>query len=183
VSGATAGDQVQAATVNLMDTWLVDKKPDEAVRWFAPSAFACDDLTEGAVAESARVGEGGRTRLLEAMRAVSSETGSATRLEDVAAAPEAGHPQLRAIRHERAGAFLLARVSDDVLRMYACSSDGKPKRVPRNEGQGSGTYTKQAYMTASRWAKAEGDSPAVLLLFWEKLGDEWRVVSYRLADD
>jgi hypothetical protein len=182
-SGANAGTQVQAAAVKLMDTWLVQKKPEDALRWFAPSSYACDDLTEGPVAPAARSGEAGRARLLKALKEISSEVGPASRLEDVAAAPESGHPHLRPIAHERAGAFLLNRVSDDIVRMYACPSDGKHKRIPRNEGQGPGTYTLGAYMTASRSAKAEGDSPAVLLLFWEKRGGEWRVVSYALADD
>jgi len=37
-------------------------------------------------------------------------------------------------------------------------------------------------MTAAAPATAEGDSPAVLLFFWQKRGGEWRIVSYALAD-
>jgi hypothetical protein len=180
-TGAADSEQVQAAATRLLETWLVHKNAAEAIRWFEPSAYACDDLTDGEVDPAARSGAAGRARLLSALQSVESQVGPATRLQDVVASPEAGHPQVRPIAHQQSGAFFLARVSDDIASMYACPADGKHKRVPRTEGQGIGTYALGAYMTAVRWAKVEGDTPGVLLFFWEKRNGEWRVVSYSLA--
>ena len=182
-AGSGPAAEVQASAVTLFETLLIRKKPEEALHWFAPSAFACDDLSEGPVDPTTRSGAPGQARLLTALEAISTETGPAARLEDVAAAPEAGHPQLRPIPHAHAGAFLLDRVSDDVVRMYMCPTDGTRKRVPKRDGEGKGTYKLGAYLTAVRSAKATGDDPAVLLLFWEKRGGVWRVVSYDVAYD
>jgi hypothetical protein len=174
-------EQIEKAATTMFDTWLVRQNPESALGWFAPSSYACDDLTDGEVDPAARSGEAGRARLLAALQAISAHTGSAAKLEDVLAAPEIGHHHVHPVAHERARAFLLNRVSDDVLRMYACPADGKHKRLSRGEGQGPGTFTLGGYMTATRLAKTEGDGPAVMLFFWEKRDGEWRIVSYALA--
>jgi len=49
----------------------VEKKPEEAIKWFAPSSYACDDLIEGDVSSTVPSGEARQSRLLEALQAIS----------------------------------------------------------------------------------------------------------------
>ncbi len=48
---------------------------------------------------------------------------------------------------------------------------------------GTPTHSLDAYLTAFQFVKAEGENPATVLLFWRKVGTDWRVVAYAVETD
>jgi hypothetical protein len=180
---ATSVEQIEAAAAHLLTVWLQEKNAEAAIESFSPAAYACDGFEETPVAPDARSGEKGRARLLAGLTAIAGEIGRGDRLESVIAAPEAGHAHLEPIPHARSGAFLLSRVSDDLHGMHKCSEVSEATRVQRTVAAGSPTYSQEYFMTAFQAAQVDGDNPARVLLFWEKSGDVWRVVSYEVATD
>ena len=181
--GAGSIEEMESASVRLLTVWLLDKNAQSAIELFAPEAYACEAFEEDqGVAPDARSGEKGRERLLKSLAAVANHMGGGDRLEAVIATPPASHAQMEPIHHTRAGAFLLAGVSDDLLKMHSCS--GAPAlKSDRAEGAGGGAQTIEAFMTAFQSARAGGDNPATMLLFWQRSAGKWRVVSYAVLTD
>ena len=180
---ATIDQQVETAAAHLLTVWLQQKNTQAAIESFAPAAYACDDFEEAAVTPDARSGEKGKARLLADLTTVAREIGTADRLDALISAPEAGHAHFEPIPHAHAGVFLLARVSDELFAMHKCSEVSGTTRVKRNADARSPTYSGEYFMTAFQATRAEGENPAKVLLFWEKSGETWKVVSYEVDTD
>lgn len=174
---AGSADQVQAAAVRLLDTWLKDKNAAAAIESFMPEAYACDAFDEGSVPDDARAGPLGRDRLVKALTAVAASMGKGERLEALIESPEAGHHQMEPVAHPRAGAFLLAHISDELLAMRTCGDE----RIALRQN-GAGTFSRDAFVTAFQSAQTDGEHAAAVLLFWTKSSGEWRVVSFAIDE-
>jgi hypothetical protein len=152
------GEEASRAAEQMMTTWLLRKKPNEALASFAPDAYTCDEAKS-------------RARLLDLLTTVSSTGGRGRTLGEIIEPPEAGHHAMEPVPHSNSGTFLLARVSDDLASNYACSRTGNR------------TGFREVYLTAFRSSAVRDESPVVVLLFWEKRNNRWQVISYDFADD
>lgn len=152
-----AVEESSRAAAQMLTAWLLRKKPNEAIGSFASDAHMCDAAK-------------GRTQLLTLLTDISSSAVRGGALEDVIAPPEAGHHDMQLTAHPNSRAFLLARVSSDLAANHAC-------------GRTASMAGRDIYLTAFRSAAVRDESPVVVLLFWEKRGGRWQVVSYDLADD
>jgi hypothetical protein len=182
-NAAQASDpQVQAAAVGLLTAWLMKKQPQQALGYFDPDAYACDAFASGDVPAAQRSGAQGRARLEQALAEVAKEAATAPTLEGIIRTPEAGHPGLKLVPHAHANAFFLARVSPDLAQMNSCTAKGPLAKASRKEMAAPSAGT-SSYMTAFQSAAAEGDNPAVVILYWQRRGGEWKVTSYSVVND
>jgi hypothetical protein len=168
--------QVSDEASKLLTSWLIKKQKADAAKFFLPEAAACDPFAETHATATKASAPGDTKTLVSFLDQVASHALPDERLEGVIAPVEAGHHELRLLAHGHAGAFLLAEISGDLLRMSACGVDPASSE-PRTPLSAPGKAT------LFRLVQAGGEEGAAITLYWKKSPDGWRVASYLVAVD
>jgi hypothetical protein len=168
--------QVSNEASKLLTSWLIRKQKIEAVKFFLPEAAACDPFAETHATATKATAPGDTKTLFSFLDQVASHALPDDRLEGVIAPVEAGHHELRPLAHDHAGAFLLAEIAGDLLRMSACGVDPASSE-PRTSVSAPGKAT------LFRLVQAGGEEGAAITLYWRKSPDGWRVASYLVTVD
>lgn len=158
----------------LLTSWFVDRNVEQAATYFLPSAFSCDQASDAAPAKSAA----NPSALKKFLAETSATALKKNRLEQMIAAPRAGHPGLKPGSHKLSRAFLIGTVSTELMNMHACST-GRPKPASRQ----TSADTTGGVLTAFRLISADKEEYPVISLYWKKVQGGWRVAAYDVEID
>lgn len=160
----------------LLTSWFVDRNVEQAATYFLPSASNCDPY---AVRGAAPAKPAADQSVLKKFLAEASATAlKKNRLEQIIAAPEAGHPGLKPNSHKLSRAFLIGSVSAELMNSHACTT-GRPKPASRQ----TSTAGTEDVLTAFRLIGGDKGENPVISLYWKKVQGGWRVASYDVAID
>ena len=161
------------AVHDLLNTWLVEKKPENVISYFAQQSFACAELETGDLDRGMAP-----FRLLIAMRQVNQRFGSVSQLGDVvtAVAPSIG-VRSKLIKHPYQGQFALYDVREDAAEQFNCINRLDATQVsPKVAASKSfGKY----YGAVFRIGKKDGSEKTTLATLWSRAPKgNWRLISY-----
>lgn len=177
--GANPGAaEVSGEAEKLLGLWLMKKQSEEAAKFFLPESYACDVFAEAGSA-AGEGGQGSVKRVLEFLNEVAGHALPDTNLNGVITAAEAGHPDLRPLAHSRAGAFLLAETSGELLRTGGCGLDLRAARRAAAKGGAEG----KGIATIFRLVRGAGEESGGITLNWKKSAQGWRITSYSVDVD
>lgn len=171
--------QLSTQAAKLLTTWLMQKQPAEAVKFFLPESFACNEFADSTDTGGKPSEPADSQNLMRFLDEAAKHAVPNPKLEGVVAAPEAGHHDLKPVAHSQEGAFLLAQVSGELLRMSPCGSSPKAAR----KRPVASALPRTGMATAFRLVQPDGDQNAVITLYWKKSQSDWRVSSYNTAID
>ena len=163
----------------LLSAWLMHRKPVEAANYFLPEAYACDAFAGSHDVTRKPKAPADKQKLLSFLKEAARHALPNVQLEGVIAPVEAGHDDLKPLVHERAGAFLLAEVSGELLQMSGCELDAGAARRPAAAAAATGI----GMATAFRLLHTQGEESAAITLYWKKSQGGWRVASYQVTAD
>jgi hypothetical protein len=166
---------VKAAT-DFYTTWLIDRNYRKALGYFAAASFACNNLFLLPGDSPVTSDEDGRARILGGLKNISEELGRPTKLNQIIEGLDLRNPEIRVVIQDQEDAFTLAELPDYEGEFYQCDyrlNGGVPK-----DSDGSPVY---GHYFGSGWKArmVEGDT-AVLYLFWNKMGDQWKIQAFHL---
>ena len=161
-----APERVEDAVQEFFTDWLIRRQYDQALDVLSPQAYACLDLDGNAGSEPLSTDQA-RAELRELMEYTSEELGTRASLTDVIVAVQPRDPSRTVLSHAFSREFTLTRVNDRDARQYRCGQSAAQTVQPDYHG----------VMFSFR-----REYGGTMSLLWNREGQRWRLVSYRLAD-
>jgi hypothetical protein len=156
--------RIESAVQEFLTDWLIRREYDQALEVLSPHAYACMDVDGNAGSEALSTDEA-RARLRELMEYSSSQLGPRQSLTDTIVALQPSNPS-RTLGHPFSHEFLLTPVDDQETRQFACGQNVTPSAQPE-------------YHEVLFTFRREGSG--TLGLLWDREGQRWRLLSYRLV--
>ena len=164
-----------AAAHGFLDSWLVRKDYDAALRYLSPKSYPCYDLVRGPDQPPVASPEEAARRLRDGIQHTGERLGRTRTLDDVLVAVPASHTAVRVMDHPYAAAFTLTSIPDAFTDAADClamaTGGGLPKEYPVQYGKGFG-------MTIQLRTKG-GEAP-VLRTLWTREQPGWRITAFDL---
>ena len=181
--GATANARAQAsmkpadAVHDLLNTWLVERKPENVISYFAQQSFACADLEAGEKLDRGMA----PFRLLMAMQQANQRFGNVSQLGDILTAVPPAHSGARTklVQHPYQGQFALYDVREDAAEQFSCVNrlDATQTSPKAAASKSFGKY----YGAVFRIGKKDGAEATTLATLWMRdAKNYWRLISYDL---
>lgn len=178
--GGTVSARAQAKTKpaeavhDLLTTWLVEKKPENVISYFAQQSFACAELETGDLDRGMAP-----FRLLMAMRQANQRFGNVSQLADIvtAVAPPNTGVRSKLIQHPYQGQFALYDVREDAAEQFNCVTrlDATSASAKAAASKSFGKY----YGAVFRIGKKDGPETTTLATLWSRAPKgNWTLVSY-----
>ena len=179
--GATANARAQAkmkpadAVHDLLNTWLVERKPENVISYFAQQSFACADLEAGEKLDRGMA----PFRLLMALQQANQRFGNVSQLADILTAVPPAHAGVRTklVQHPYQGQFALYDVREDAAEQFSCVNrlDATQTSPKAAASKSFGKY----YGAVFRIGKKDGAEATTLATLWmREAKDFWRLISY-----
>jgi hypothetical protein len=149
---------VKEATA-FLDTWLVERRYEDAAAYFAPRCNTCSDIQSAG-------------SVVAYLSSIASHVPRRTALGDLVTAIPFGHPHLQKVAHPGSSAFLLTAVSTALAPTLEC----RAVALDRRSVAGSPRFDGKAYRTDFAFKGTEGEAGAVSLL-WRIERGHWRIVA------
>ena len=175
-----AGDPTLIAANNaFLESWILEKDIDKALRFIAPTCLPCVnlELNPGESRLATREVQAARMRL--GLERSADHFGSIARLEDAISSVDAWVPEVRVITHAREDTYSLYGIPDWMGEDADCQKrvEGREATPLEARKQTFGKY----YVSAFHVNTIAGETVA-LLLGWTKTGDGWRIFSYQIEE-
>jgi hypothetical protein len=169
-----ARDTAAEAVHDLLNTWLVEKKPEQVLSYFAPDSFYCVDLEHGEKVDHGMA----KFKLLVAMQQANRLLGSPAQLADVSRAAGLGSATLRTklVKQPYDRQFALYDVREDAAEQFNCAN-----RVDRSRVSPKAAASKEFgkyYGAIFRLGGNEGSGGTTLATLWSRQSKKWRLISY-----
>ncbi len=180
-SGSEAKPREQAkkkpadAVYDLLNTWLVERKPEDSLSYFAREAYTCADLEAGERQDRGMA----RVKLLMAMQRANEIIGTVGQLSDVSAAiqPPGSTPRAKLIQHPYQSQFALYDVRQDAAEQFNCLSRLDPT-VVSEKASTSKSFGKY-YGAVFRLGNKNLHEAVTLATLWTRAPNGyWRIISY-----
>jgi hypothetical protein len=156
-----------------LDTWLIRKDYDAALRYLSTKSYACYDLERSADQPASTSPDDAARRIRAAMERTGQAAGSARSLEALLEPAEPRHAAVRIIDHPYAKTFSLAALPTALGDAAECAARTQgfviPDPLPPVYGD--------AFAQTLRFRTPGGEAP-VLRLLWRKEEGAWKVRSY-----
>ena len=150
------------AVHDLLNTWLVERKPEDVISYFAQQSFACADLEAGEKLDRGMA----PFRLLMAMQQANQRFGNVSQLGDIVTAVPPAHSGARTklVQHPYQGQFTLYDVREDAAEQFSCVNRLDPTQTsPKAAASKSfGKY----YGAVFRIGKKDGTEATTLATLW-----------------
>ena len=156
-----AGVPVEMAVSDFFSKWLVEKKPNLAVGYFSPRAYACFESGAFAPTPTQPVPR----KLWNAMEETDYLVGRPSKLSEAISAVDLETIALTPLTQDGASSFTLAKLPLDLARKFDCASSGAPELQ-------AGEY----YAVAFRMKVAAASTGSDLFV-WQKQGAYWRIIA------
>ncbi len=174
VAPVAADVELIRQTREFFSDWLLKQNVDAALARIAPTATRCADEKLGIVSSKER---NPQARIREMFKTLAEKVGRGSSLEDLLIAPDTSHQHLEPLDHPERKAYVLARVSDDISRMFRCADRVLGKKFTKGQAEGDPQFTLSHYETIFQLRNAT-EQPAALALIWEKQGNEWNIIAF-----
>ncbi len=162
---------VDEAAHDFLKTWVVDKKPNDAIAYFSRRSYSC--LEEIATTRNKPVAPGMvRLRLKMAMDELNKSAGVVTSVAQVFEATDIWSPGLKEVKNAYPTEFHVVSVPTDLGLASEC--------VPERNGENTQKSKEKFYATEFR-EKVAGRNTVVNLL-WVEERKYWRIVAIRALD-
>jgi hypothetical protein len=168
--GVKAAEGVDKSAHDFLQTWIVDKQPNNSVAYFSRRSYACLETISERLQKNTSPGMV-LLRTEMAMREFANRAGNARSVSDVFVADDEWSQQLKEAKNAFAPEFRLVALPADMANDEECVAVS---------GGGSGKQSKEKfYATAFR---EKQDGRLVLLLVWTEERGYWKIVAIRLED-
>ena len=165
------------AVHDFLNTWLVERKPEDVISYFAQQSFACADLEAGEKLDRGMA----PFRLLMAMQQANQRFGNVSQLGDILTTVPPAHSGARTklVQHPYQGQFTLYDVREDAAEQFSCVNRLDPTQAsPKAAASKSfGKY----YGAVFRVGKKDRTEATTLATLWMRdAKNYWRLISYDL---
>jgi hypothetical protein len=162
---------VDEAAHDFLKTWVVDKKPNDAIAYFSRRSYSC--LEEVASGRSKPIPPGMvRVRLKMAMDELNEAAGEAASVGEVFEAAGSWHTGLKEVKNAYPAEFQVVLVPKDLALASECAPELNPEAVKKSK--------EKFYATEFR-EKIAGRNTVVNLL-WVVERKYWRIVAINALD-
>jgi hypothetical protein len=170
---AAHGDAAEAIH-DLLNTWLVEKKPEDVLSYFADESDYCAELEHGGKIDYGMA----RFKLLMAMQAANQRFGHPSQLADISEAAPLGTNAVRAklVKQPYERQFALYDVREDAAEQFKCGNRLDANRISAKAAtsQAFGKY----YGAVSRVGGTSGSEATTLATLWSRESKRWQLISY-----
>ncbi|HYI95291.1 MAG TPA: hypothetical protein VEX68_17250 [Bryobacteraceae bacterium] len=179
--GATADGKAQAkmkpaeAVHDLLNTWLVEQKPENVISYFARQSFACADLEAGEKLDRGMA----PFRLLMALQRANQRFGKLSQVGDIltAVSPAHGSERTKQVQHPYQDQFALYDIREDAAEQFRCVNRPDPSQTSP-KAAASKSFGK-FYGAVFRIGKKDGAEATTLATLWTRESKNfWRLISY-----
>jgi hypothetical protein len=163
------------AVYDLLNTWLVERKPEDVISYFSPQSSACADLEAGEKQDRGMA----PFRLLMAMQRANQRFGTVSRLGDIVTAVQPTNTGERAklVQHRYQDQFALYEIREDAAEQFSCINRTDATGVS-SKAAASKAFGKY-YGAVFRVGKKDGGQATTLATLWMREGNGfWRLTSY-----
>jgi hypothetical protein len=162
------------AVHDLLNTWLVGKKPENILSYFADESYDCAELETGEKVDHGMA----KFKLLIAMQKANQRFGSPARLGDISTAVPLGSTAVRTklVKQPYDQQFALYDVREDAAEQFKCGNRVDPARLSTNTA-GSKAFGKY-YGAIFRLGTKGGSDAATLVTLWSRESKRWQLLSY-----
>ena len=161
------------------DAWYVRKDGEAAFKHLSPRCYPCYNVfrpdEQPAAASSAEAGQ----LIGQRMKLLGEWAGAGSRIEDLLAAVEPHHHDLKIVKHDRQAAFAIVSLPDSMASHLDCAKLRRGESLPVETSAGPKNYGAH-YATGFR-LKRSGPDAAVLWALWGKEAAAWKVISYAVV--
>ncbi len=164
------GDKGLIKTIEkFLETWLEDKRPEEALEYFSPESFAC--AADESVPAARRSSNVLRRDTLNGLRHIARYPHKGD-IEDILEAPVLKNGNVRVVRHEDADDYIILSVPDQRAQILRC---GNPlSNAELNRSLAEAPVYGNLYVLAFQFEQVDHE-PAVLFTGWRKTDAGWRI--------
>jgi hypothetical protein len=175
---ARANMKPAEAVFDLLNTWLVKKKPEDILSYFAPQSYACADLEAGKSVDRGMA----KFTLLLALQRANQRFGDVGQLGDISTAVKlegtSGHSKV--VNQAYQGQFTLYDVREDAAERFKCANRLETSGIFSKatvKAKASTSFGKY-YGAVFRLGRADGADQKTLATLWAKEGNSWKLISY-----
>jgi hypothetical protein len=167
-----ANARPQVAIHDFLQSWLVERKPEEAIAYFADTAMACMEIEQGKPVDRGVA----RFSMLMGLRQINEAIGPISNLSDAIVGVRTNRPRIRVIEQPYHAQFVLYDVREDFAEELNCANRLDPSliSVKATRSTSFGKYVGAVFYLKSPNG-LKGDTVATL---WAKQNKYWKLISY-----
>jgi hypothetical protein len=165
--------QPAEAVHDLLNTWLVEKKPENILSYFADESYYCAELENGEKVDHGMA----EFKLLFAMQQASQRLGNPAQLADISTAvPLEGAVRTKLVKQPYERQFALYDVREDAAEQFKCANRVDATRISSKAAAstGFGKY----YGAVFRLGGKGGFEETTLATLWSRESKRWQLISY-----
>ena len=163
------------AVYDLLNVWLVERKPENILSYFAQEAYTCAELESGEKQDRGMA----RIKLLMALQRANERIGEVAQLSDISTAvqPAGTMTRTKLVQHPYQSQFTLYDIRQDAAEQFNCVNRLDPTRIsPKAASSKSfGKYYGAVFRLGN---KNLVDAVTLATLWTRGPNDYWRVISY-----
>jgi len=167
----TANQGIDASVHDFLNSWVVDRQPQNAVAYLSPLSYPCLETIARQKKEAIQPGMV-RFHTIIAMKQFDVSLGNVTSVGDVFEAATNWKPNLKEEKNAYPAEFRLVEVPSDMAQYQECV---------QTQGQGGKKDKGEFYAAALRGKLGDGRNK-VMSLLWTKQGKYWKIVAVRIDD-
>jgi hypothetical protein len=159
------------AIADFLQAWLVERKPDVAVGYVSPRAFACIEVEKGSPVDRGVA----RFQMVSAMQAVNDRLGRIGKLGEAIRGVSLTGPRGKEMPQAHRDAFVMYDVREDLAEAFDCENKLHPDQADARKAQSTdfGKYVGAVFQVKT--ARVTGDSVATV---WARDNGVWKLVAY-----
>jgi hypothetical protein len=162
------------AVHDMLNTWLVEKKPENILSYFADESYYCAELENGQKVDHGKA----KFKLLIAMQQANQRFGNPAQLGDISTPVPLGSIAARTKRVKQPydQQFALYNVREDAAEQFKCVNRVDPARLSSKavESKAFGKY----YGAVFRLGTKGGSDGTTLVTLWLRESKRWQLISY-----
>jgi hypothetical protein len=162
------------AVHDMLNTWLVEKKPENILSYFADESSYCAELEQGEKVDHGMV----KFKLLIAMQQANLRFGNPGQLGDISTAVPLGSSAVRTklVKQPYDHQFALYDVREDAAEQFKCVNRVDPARL-WSKAAASKAFGKY-YGAVFRLGRKGGSDGTTLATLWSRESRRWQLISY-----
>jgi hypothetical protein len=162
------------AVHDMLNTWLVEKKPEEVLSYFADESYYCAELEHGDKLDHGIA----KFKLLIAMQQANRRLGNPAQLADVTTSVPLGSTAVRTklVKQPYEQQFALYDVREDAAEQFKCVNRVDATRIS-SRATASKEFGKY-YGAIFRVGGRGGSDGATLATLWSRESKRWQLISY-----
>jgi hypothetical protein len=162
------------AVHDMLNTWLVEKRPENILSYFADESYDCAELEHGDKVDHGMA----KFKLLIAMQQANRRFGNPAQLGDISTAVPLASTAVRTkrVKHPYDQQFALYEVREDAAEQFKCVNrvDASQMSSKAAASKAFGKY----YGAVFRLGRKGGSDGTTLATLWSRESKRWQLISY-----